>query len=192
MARPSAFAGMLCILACGSALAQETTVTVDRGLTEDLPYTLIFPDSLRSVDDGSPITIATLQHPNAPLQCDAMIAEGGPATWNADAALQTLDIPGTEASWVTDFPGFTIANTGLVQFQSGPALLYEGKSENSPLGVPASIVHAEAVDGGRTYILECLTDASIAADARPLIDFLIANFSTRSDGDCCIDPAAAQ
>ena len=57
------------------------------------------------------------------------------------------------------------------------------------MGVPLNVVHAEAVDSGRTYAVECLLDRSVAADARSMIDFIIANFSTKSDGDCCIDPS---
>ena len=74
--------------------------------------------------------------------------------------------------------------------QSGPALFYRGSSESSPLGGPATVFHAEAVDSGRTYIYECVTDSTIADKAAGLIGFLFANFSTRSDGECCTDPAA--
>jgi hypothetical protein len=180
------------LVACAAAVAQEATVTIDRGLTEDRPYTLIYPDILKSIDDGSPITIATLQHPEAPLQCDAMIADGASAGWTAEAAVAALDVAGTEQGWVTDFPGFAITNTVLTAFQSGPALMYEGESTDSPLGLPLHIVHAEAVDGGRTYVLECLVEKSVAEGAKPLIDFLIANFSTKSDGECCVDPTGNQ
>ena len=173
----------------GLALAQDQAqVVIDRGLTEDLPYTAIYPSVLRSVDDGSPATILTLQHPDAPLQCDAFIVAGGDADWSAEAALSKLDVAGIEATWTPDFPGFKVVAQSVVRFASGPALLYEGESDDSPLGVPLRIVHAEAVDAGRTYAIECLMEKSIAADARPLIDFVIANFSTRSDGQCCIDP----
>ena len=172
------------------ALAQDQAqVVIDRGLTEDLPYTAIYPNVLRSVDDGSPATILTLQHPDAPLQCDAFAVAGAEAGWTADAALSKLDIPGIEATWTPDFPGFKVVAQSVTRIASGPALLYEGESDNSPLGIPLRIVHVEAVDAGRTYAIECLMDKSIAADARPLVDFFIANFSTRSDGQCCINPA---
>ncbi len=184
--------GVLLAAACSLVAAQEqATVTIDRGLTEDRPYTLIYPDVLSSIDDGSPVTIATLRHPDAPLQCDAMIADGAPAGWVAETAVEALDVAGTEQTWVTDFPGFVITNKALANFQSGPALLYEGESTDSPLDLPLHIVHAEAVDSGRTYVLECLVEKSVAEGARPLIDFLIANFSTRSDGECCVDPGKA-
>jgi hypothetical protein len=185
-------AALLAILAgLGSpVLAQDQSqVVIDRGLTDDLPYTAIYPNVLRSVDDGSPATILTLQHPEAPLQCDAFAVPGAEAGWTAEEALGKLDIAGIEATWTPDFPGFKVVAQGITQFASGPALLYEGESENSPLGIPLRIVHAEAVDGGRTYAIECLMDRSMAKEARPLVDFFIANFSTRSDGECCIDPA---
>lgn len=171
------------------ALAQDQTqIVIDRGLTEDLPYTAIYPSVLRSIDDGSPATILTLQHPEAPLQCDVFAVEGGEGGWTAEGALAKLDIRGIEATWLPDFPGFRIVAQSVTQFASGRGLLYEGESDDSPLGIPLHIVHAETVDAGRTYAIECLMEKSIATDARPLVDFVIANFSTRSDGECCIDP----
>lgn len=174
------------------ASQNQTEVVIDRGLTEDLPYTAIYPSIFRSVDDGSPATILTLQHPEAPLQCDAFALQGGAAGWTADEALAKLDIPGIEATWIPDFPGFKVVAQRVTQFASGPALLYEGESDDSPLGLPLRIIHAETVDAGRTYAIECLMEKRIAAGAKPLVDFIIANFSTRSDGQCCIDPAAGR
>lgn len=168
-------------------LAQDQTqVVIDRGLTEDLPYTAIYPSVLRSVDDGSPATILTLQHPDAPLQCDVFAVPGAEADWTADSALDKLDVAGIEATWAPDFPGFKVVAKSVTQFASGPALLYEGESDNSPLGVPLRIVHAQTIAGGLTYAIECLLEKSIAGNARPLVDFVIANFSTHSDGECCI------
>ena len=169
------------------AFAQDQII-IDRGLTEELPYTAAYPDVLRTVDDGSTATILTLQHPDAPLQCDVFVVPGASDGWSAQGALDSLDIAGIEATWIPDFPGFKVTGQSLAQFASGPALFYEGQSEGSPLGIPLDIVHAEAVDAGRTYAIECLIGKDIAADARPMIDFLIANFSTRSDGQCCINP----
>lgn len=191
MSKPATARRVVILLALaalgGEALAQEQPqVVIDRGLTDDLPYTAIYPNVFRSVDDGSPATILTLQHPGAPLQCDVFAVAGGDADWSAETALDKLDIKGIEASWVTDFPGFKVVARNVVNFASGPALLYEGESDNSPLGVPLRIVHAEAVAGGLTYAIECLMEKAIAGEARPLVDFIIANFSTRSDGECCI------
>lgn len=184
---------VLAALFPAAALAQETvevTVNATRGISEDRPFTLFYPAPMQLVEDGDEVTVATLEYPGAPLQCDAMIADGGPADWAADIAAETLDRPGTEAGWLAQFPGFAITDVRTTNFQSGPALLYRGASQNSPMGVPATVVHAEAVDGGRTYIFECLMDSTLAAEAQDLIDFLLANFSTRADGECCVDPAA--
>jgi hypothetical protein len=172
----------------GPALAQNQMI-IDRGLTEDLPYTVIYPDVLQATDDGNPETVITLRHPDAALQCDAFVVPGAGEGWSAQAALDSLDVDSIESSWRTAFNGFTITGQGLTNFSSGPALLYEALSDGSPLGVPVSVIHAEAVDGGRTYAIECVLDRTVAADARPMIDFLIANFSTRSDGQCCVDPS---
>lgn len=175
---------------CGPLLAQDAvTMVIDRGLTDDLPYTAIYPNALQSVDDGNPETILTLRHPSVPLQCDFFAVSGGPETWTAEAALEALDVAGIEAAWTPSFPGFRLTGQSVTEFASGPALLYEGQSDNSPFAMPLTIVHAEAVAGGRTYAVECLLAQDIAAEARSMIDFIIANFSTNSDGQCCIDPA---
>lgn len=171
-----------------AAFAQSGQVVIDRGLTEDLPYTAIYPDVLQTFDDGNPDTILTLRHPGAAVQCDVFAVPGAKDGWSAEEALQNLDVAGIESTWGPDFPGFKITGQSVVRLASGPALFYEAQSDNSPLSLPLSIVHAEAVDGGRTYAIECLIDRAVAADARPMVDFIIANFSTRSDGQCCIDP----
>lgn len=183
-----AAAAAAAIAMSSSAFAQGGQVVIDRGLTEDLPYTAIYPDVLQTFDDGNPETILTLRHPGAALQCDVFAVPGAKDGWTAEEALQSLDVAGIESTWGPDFPGFKITGQSVVRLASGPALFYEAVSDNSPLSLPLSIVHAEAVDGGRTYAIECLIDRAVAADARPMVDFIIANFSTRSDGQCCIDP----
>lgn len=177
------------LLLVGSAGAQEPVVIV-QGTEADLPYTVIYPEALVPVDDGNDATLLTLRFPDAPLQCDIFSVAGAASDWSADTALQKLDIAGIEASRTAEFPGFQIVSQRVTDFASGPALLYEGESETSPLGVPLRIVHAEAVANGRTYAIECLIERGVANVARPMVDFLIANFSTRSDGECCIDPTA--
>lgn len=186
----------ICLLAMtaglftGPTLAQEQ-VLITRGTDPSLPFTIIYPEALQPVDDGSAATILTLRHPDAPLQCDVFSVAGAASGWAAETALENLDIAGIEATWAPDFPGFQIVGQSVASFASGPALLYEGESDNSPLGVPLSIVHAETVDNDRTYAIECLIGRSVAAEARPMVDFIVANFSTRSDAECCVDPAAA-
>jgi hypothetical protein len=179
---------VIAVVGLSSPAFAQGQMLIDRGLLEDLPYTVIYPDILATFDDGNPETIVTLQHPQAFLQCDVFAVQGGDEGWSAQAALQNLNIEGIEADWASSFPGFRVTSQGTAQFQSGAALLYEAQSDNSPMGFPINLVHAEAVDGGRTYAIECLVDSSIAADARTIIDVIIYNFSTRSDGQCCIDP----
>lgn len=170
----------------GAQTAVEMTVL--KG-TDERPFTLIYPSVLETVDDESDVTVATLRHPDAAMQCDAFVQPGAGTDWNAEQALETLDTNAIVATWTPDFPGFTLTNKTLTRFQSGPALLFEGTSESSPFDVPLHIVHAEAADGGRYYAIECLVDRSAADEARPMIDFIIANFSTRADANCCVDPA---
>jgi hypothetical protein len=188
----------VCALALPSAaLAQdqatiEVTISVTRGLSAERPYTLFYPAPMQLVEDGDDVTVATLQYPNAPIQCDAMIADGGASDWAADIAAETLDRPGTEAGWTEQFPGFAISEVSTVEMLSGPALFFRGASAASPMGVPITIFHAEAVEAERTYVYECVVDTTIAEDVKGLVNFLFANFSTRADGECCVDPAAKQ
>lgn len=186
------FVCALALPAAAHAQEETTEVTINaaRGVMADRPYTLFYPAPMQLVEDGDDVTVATLEYPNAALQCDAMIGEGGAADWTAEAAAATLDRAGTEASWTEQFPGFAISEVTTITMQSGPALYYRGASQASPLGVPATVFHAEAVDAGRTYIYECLADSAIADQAKGLVTFLFSNFSTRSDGECCVDPAA--
>ena len=175
-----------------AAATTEVTINAARSLSSDLPYTLFYPEPMQLVEDGEDYTIATLEYPGAALHCDAMVGEGGAADWSAESAAASLDRAATEAAWLEQFPGFAISAVETVNLQSGPAMFYEGTSQNSPFGVPTTIFHAEAVDGGRTYIYECLADTTIAAGVKGLVDFLFANFSTRSDGECCVDPAVKE
>jgi len=180
----------LALAATPPVIAQDAAqIKTDRGLTEDRPYTISYPDVLQPVDDGSTDSVITLLHTSGPLQCNVFVVDGADNDWNADAALANLDVDGIVAGWAPDFPGFKVTGQSITQFQSGPALMFEGESENSPFGTPLRVVHAEAVDDGRFYAVECMVELAEAGDARPMIDFLIANFSTRSDATCCVDPA---
>lgn len=185
---PRMIVAALALAASTLSATGDETVVIDRGLTEDRPYTLIYPTSLKPIDDGSPVTVATLQHPEAPLRCDAMIADDAPANWTAKEAANKFDRAATAVDWQADFPGFVVTSHGMTDFQSGSALLYRGESPDSPWGIPIAAVHAEAVDGGRIYVVECVAGKEIAAQADPLFAFVIANFSTRSDGECCARP----
>src|SRR5688572_17300463 len=95
-----------------AAFAQsgQVQVVIDRGLTDDVPYTAIYPDALQSVDDGSSETILTVRHPEALIQCDFFSVAGAPSEWSADAALASLDVAGIESSWAPNFPGFKLSN----------------------------------------------------------------------------------
>ena len=180
----------LVLAATPPALAQDKVeMKILQGVLPERPFTVIYPEVLEVVDDGSDVTVLTLRHPDAVMQCDALVQDGAGADWSAERALETLDVDGIVATWAPDFAGFAVTGQSLTRFQSGPALLFEAQSDNSPLGVPLKIVHAEATDGGRFYALECLVERGAADDARPMVDFIIANFSTRSDGTCCVDPA---
>ena len=65
-------------------------------------------------------------------------------------------------------------------------MIYEGTSTDSPMGIPLTIVHTETVSDGLGYALDCLFDTTQAEQARPIVDFIIANFSTSAEAECCV------
>jgi len=177
-----------------AALGQSVSVT--RSIFADQPYTLIYPDVMTaSGGAGEPLVI---NHPNAPLQCDLSIVPVEDTQWTAESALSQIDTAAVTASWAETFPGFVLGASGTTQYQDATALIYEGTSESSPMNVPVTLVHTETVASGRGYALDCIYATSVAEQIRPLVDFIVANFATRSDAECCIgvtaetEPAPAQ
>ncbi|HTN63683.1 MAG TPA: hypothetical protein VL147_19370 [Devosia sp.] len=183
-----------CLLASATLLPvtayAQSSVSVTRSILPDQPYTLIYPDIMTASGGGAdPLTI---NHPDAPLQCDVeVVPVVADSTWTPDSALASFDDTAVAASWTESFPGFTVAAKGKIAYQSGPALIYDGQSTNSPMGVPLTIVHTETVDAARGYVLDCLFATSVAEQVRPIVDFIIANFSTKADAECCIGAVVA-
>lgn len=177
-------AGLAMGLLPALASAQDVNVSVTRSVLLDQPYTLIYPGEM-AISGGvdQPLTI---NHPNAPLQCSLTIVPAEDTTWTAQGALESLDDAEIVAGWAETFPGFTLGTKTVAAYQSGPALRYDATTTDSPMGVPLTIVHTEMVDAGRGYVLDCLFATAEAERARPLVDFIIANFSTRSDAECCV------
>lgn len=170
------------------AAAYAQSVNVTRSILQDQPYTVIYPDVM--VPSGGATEPLNLTHPSVPLQCDLTIVPVQDTDWTAQSALASLNDSEVASSWAKTFPGFTLGTKTTTPYQSGPALLYDGQSTDSPMGIPLTIVHTEAVDAGRGYTLDCLFATEIAAQARPIVDFIIANFSTRSDAECCVGAEA--
>ncbi|MCS6759953.1 MAG: hypothetical protein MO852_14190 [Candidatus Devosia euplotis] len=110
------------------------------------------------------------------------------ADWTPQAALVDVDV---EAGWRKTFPGFTLYAKGTAAYQSDTALIYEGASTGSPMGMPLTIAHTETVSNGLGYALDCLFDTTQAEQARPIVDFIIANFSTSAEAECCVPAAPA-
>lgn len=165
-----------------AALGQSVNVT--RSIFADQPYTLIYPESMIAVGGaGEPLTI---NHPNAPLQCDLSVVPVEDASWTAETALSGLDTTAVSIAWSDTFPGFAVSKSGTMQYQDATALYYEGTSDSSPMQTPITLVHTETVAAGRGYSLDCIYATAVAEQARPAVDFIIANFSTRSDAECCI------
>ncbi len=166
------------------AFSLAQSVSISRSILPDQPYTLIYPEGM--VVSGGTDTPLVLNHPNAPVRCDIAIVPVEDTNWTAQAALGALDPTEVTAAWADTLPGFSLVSTGLVDFQDARALSYQGTSTESPMGVPLTLVHAETVSNARGYALDCVYATEAAADAKPLVDFIIANFATRSDADCCI------
>ncbi|KQN74225.1 hypothetical protein [Devosia sp. Leaf64] len=166
------------------ATSYAQTINVTRSIFPDQPYTLIYPEAMVATGGaGEPLTI---NHPNAPLQCDLSVVPVEDADWSAEAAVAALDASAITEAWVETFPGFTLGETGTKNYQDATALYYEGTSESSSMGVPITLVHSETVAQSRGYSLDCIYATSVAEQVRPAVEFIIANFSTRSDADCCV------
>jgi hypothetical protein len=169
-----------------TAIAQSVNLT--RSIFADQPYTIIYPEGMGvSGGAGEPLTI---NHPDIPLQCDLSVVPVEDTSWTAESALSGLDKDEVVAAWSETFPGFTLGATGTTPYQDATALIYEGSSESSPMNMPITLVHTETVTSGRGYSLDCIYSTAGAEQIRPAVDFIIANFSTRSDADCCIGVTA--
>jgi hypothetical protein len=166
-------------LAPAAAFAQNVAATGSP--LPDQPYTLIHPEAMTvSGEVGGAVTI---NHPDAPLQCVLTVVPVEDTGWTAENALAALDDAAVSQSWSETFPGFVLTNKTTTAYQSDSALLYEGTSTDSPQGVPLTIVHTETVNTAHGYTLDCFYATEVAEQARPLVDFIIANFSTQQDAE---------
>ncbi|GLQ57392.1 hypothetical protein [Devosia nitrariae] len=181
------------LMAAAALVPIETaaqTVSITRGIFEGQPYTLVYPSAMLASGGGAnPLTI---NHPDAPLQCELAILPATADDWTPQGALEHFDEEAAAERWAQIFPGFAITGSSVVPYQNGDALLYEGLSDDSPMDIPITLVHTEAVDAGRGYVLDCIYATAEAANARPIVDFIIANFSTRSDAECCAGAQPAE
>lgn len=184
------------IMALGTHAAVAQDISVTHSVLPDQSYTLIYPATMQA--SGGVDKPLTINHADAPLQCTMSYVPVEQTDWTPEGALASLDVAELEAGWRATFPGFVLGTTGTTAYQSDPALIYEGTSTDSPMGMPLTIVHTETVANGLGYTLDCLFDTTQAEQARPIVNFIIANFSTSADAECCVavppspEPAAAQ
>jgi len=169
------------------AASMAQSVNITRSILADQPYTLIYPEAM--IASGGASESLTINHPNAPLQCDLSVVPVEDTGWTAENALGALDRDAITAGWVESLPGFVLGSAGTTAFQDAIALIYDGTSTDSPMGMPLTLVHTETVSQGRGYSLDCLYATEVAEQARPIVDFILANFATRSDAECCIGAA---
>ena len=173
-------------LVISPTIAAAQSVNLSRSILPDSPYTLIFPAPMAVSGSGVEPVSVSISHPEAPLQCDMRVVPVEDTSWTADAAVGALVDADVAASWAEVMPGFVLSTKGTTSYQDATALIYEGSSPESSMGVPLTLVHTEAVTNGRGYTLDCYYATEQAENARPMVDFIIANFATRADADCCI------
>jgi hypothetical protein len=178
----AALAGVCMGLLPAASMAQSVNIT--RSILADQPYTLIYPETM--IATGGASESLTINHPNAPLQCELSVVPVEDTSWTAESALGALDRDAVTAGWIESLPGFALGTASTTAFQDATALIYEGTSTDSPMGMPLTLVHTETVAQSRGYVLDCLYATEVADQARPIVDFILANFATRSDAECCI------
>lgn len=166
-----------------AAYAQNLAVTGSP--LPDQPYTFIYPDVMAiSGELGGPQTI---NHPALPLQCVLTVVPVEDTGWTADGALAALDPAAVASGWNDTFPGFALGTSRVTAYQSNPALQYEGSGTGGEQGA-ITLVHTETVDAGNGYTLDCFYATDVAAEARPIVDSIVANFSTRQDAQPVVTP----
>lgn len=167
-----------------SAFAQ-TTAGISGSPLPDQPYTLIYPDVMvTSGEVGGPLII---NHPTMPLQCVLTVVPVEDTGWTVDSALAALDVTAVAAGWQSTLPGFSVLESRATAYQSGPALLYQGTSQGET-GTTVTLVHTETVSGGNGYTLDCFFSTEEALAAGPIVDNIIANFSTAQDAQPVVTP----
>lgn len=171
------------LLALAFSLLPATAFAQAAGISgsplPDQPYTLIYPPSMVTGGEvGGPLTI---NHPDMPLQCVLAVIPVEDVAWTAESALASLDAAAVAEGWNETLPGFTLGASLVTSYQSNPALQYEGVSTGSADAGSVALVHTETVDGQNGYTLDCFYPVEAAETARPIVDSIIANFSTRQD-----------
>lgn len=179
-------------LVLSPSLAVAQSVNVTRSILPDLPYTLIFPEPMVVATSSLDPVMVTINHPEAPLQCEMSVVPVEDTEWSAESALDILNDDDVVAAWSEIMPGFALGAKGITSYQDATALIYDGSSPESSMGVPLTVVHTETVANGRGYVLDCLYATAEAERARPIVDFIVANFATQSDANCCIGAEVAQ
>jgi hypothetical protein len=167
------------------AAAFAQGLAIDGSPLPDQPYTLIYPDVMvTSGELGGPVTI---NHPTLPLQCVLTVVPVEDTGWTAEGALAALDPTAIAAGWQATLPGFSVLESKITAYQSGPALLYQGTSQGET-GTTVTLTHTETVDGGNGYTLDCFHGTEEGLEAGPIVDAIIANFSTRQDAQPVVMP----
>lgn len=177
----AALAGLSLVVCPTLAAAQN--ISVSQSTDPALPFTLIFPEPMQA--SGSAAQGMRINHPDAPLQCEMNVVPVVNTEWTAQTALGMLDDNELSNAWSAALPGFSVTDKGTTAYQDATALFYEGESLGSELGIPLTLVHTETVAGGLGYVLDCFYATAEAARARPIVDFIIANFATSAEAECC-------
>lgn len=173
------------VLACVAALSMsllpvaahaQAVVTMTGSPLPDQPFTLIHPAEM--IVSGGPGEPVTINHPAMPLQCILRVVPVEDTGWTAEGALAALDEAAVTQGWGQSVPGFALTSKSTTAYQSNAALRYEGGNQGDEA---VTVVHTETVDTGNGYTLDCIYGNAAAEQARPLVDYIIANFSTKQD-----------
>ena len=183
------------VFVCGAstASAQDMMVQTTQGLSPERPYTLSYPNFLK-LGGGFGQTDLTLPAPAMGLPADGLqvllqIIPNAPALTPEQANAQ-FNAEAVTAEWRKTFPDFALGRRGLTTIRSGNALIYSGTLTSKAVGSKLLVlVRVETTDGGRRYLLDFYVDRASYETARELVGFIVANFSTKADGACCVDPS---
>jgi hypothetical protein len=175
-----------------AAQGEANPVQVVRGVSAGRPYTLAYPRILEQAGGGDLV----LRLPaNSPAR-----APGTRGTYEVHLTISpaaggapSFDRERITAEQRRTFPDFTLTGQPVrLKTRSGPALVYQGEmTSRAPGRERLAFTRAELTDQGQLYRFDIYAGRNLSADVEPITHFILANFSTKADGVCCVQPEPA-